>query len=129
MPIAISSTFVFVDSQRLAISLIKVILVAKKALDAYFINSELLLLTVKNFAPLFIIGKYNFSKIGFVFFKLFDPITILSGYLKSLIASPSLKNSGLEIISNLFFLFFLRIIFSTSSPVPIGTVDLFTMIL
>ena len=54
-------------------------------------------------------------------------ITILSGYLKSLIASPSLKNSGLEITSKFFFLSFL-IIFSISSPVPTGTVDFVTII-
>ena len=120
---------VFVTSQRLAISFIKVILVAKNALDAYFISSALLLLTDKNFAPLLIIGKYNLSNIGLVFFKLFDPIMILSGNLKSLIASPSLKNSGFETISNLFFFTFFEIIFSTSSPVPTGTVDLLIIIL
>ena len=57
---------------------------------------------------------------------LFEPITILSGYLKSLIASPSLRNSGLDIIEKSFF-FFLSI-FSISSPVPTGTVDLVTII-
>ena len=56
---------------------------------------------------------------------LLEPITILSGYLKSLIASPSLKNSGLEMISKSLLFFN---IFSISSPVPIGTVDLVTII-
>ena len=56
----------------------------------------------------------------------FDPITILSGYLKSRIASPSRKNSGFEITVKSFFFFFK--IFSISSPVPTGTVDLVTII-
>ena len=44
-------------------------------------------------------------------------------------ASPSLKNSGLEITSNLF-LFFLKFnIFSILSPVMTGTVDFVTIIL
>ena len=58
-----------------------------------------------------------------------DPIIILSGYLKSLMASPSLKNSGLDITSNKDFLTFFPIIFSIWSPVVTGTVDLVTMIL
>ena len=59
------------------------------------------------------------------FFSL-EPIMILSGYLKSRIASPSRKNSGLEITVKSFFFFFK--IFSISSPVPTGTVDLVTII-
>ena len=43
-------------SHKLAISLINVILVAKKALDAYLINSAPLREVVKNFAPLLING-------------------------------------------------------------------------
>ena len=39
IPTEISSTFIFAASHKFAISFIKVILVAKKALDAYFINS------------------------------------------------------------------------------------------
>ena len=35
-----------------------------------------------------------------------DPTTILSGKIKSRIASPSLKNSGLDTTENLFLLFF-----------------------
>ena len=60
---------------------------------------------------------------------LFDPITILSGNLKSLIASPSRKNSGFDTTSNIFFLTFLKTIFSILSPVVTGTVDLVTIIL
>ena len=117
---------VFVTSQRLAISFIKVIFVAKNALDAYFISSALLLLTDKNFAPLLIIGKYNLSNIGFVF-RLFDPIIILSGYLKSLLLHPLLEIQDLKQCQNYFYSF--EIIFSTSSPVPTGTVDLLIIIL
>ena len=54
----------------------------------------------------------------------FEPTTILSGYVKSLIASPSLKNSGFDTTENLLLLFFLDKIFSISSPVVTGTVDL-----
>ena len=43
IPIEISSTSILVFSHRFAISLINVIFVARKALDAYLINSEALL--------------------------------------------------------------------------------------
>ena len=92
------------------------------------ISSAPLLFVVKNLAPFFIKGSYKFW-IFLKIFLLFEPITILSGNLKSLIASPSLKNSGFEITSNNFLLDFFKIIFSTISPVVIGTVDLFIIIL
>ena len=44
-------------------------------------------------------------------------------------ASPSLKNSGLETTSNLFLFFFEFKMFSILSPVVTGTVDLVTIIL
>jgi len=69
-------------------------------------------------------GKYRLFIILDDFLSL-DPIIILSGNLKSLIASPSLKNSGLEITVNLFLFFK---IFSILSPVPTGTVDLVIII-
>ena len=87
-----------------------------------------LLLVEKNFAPFFIKGSYSDCNF-FVAFLLFEPITILSGNLKSRIASTSRKNSGLETTSNNFFLFFFKIIFSILSPVVIGTVDFITIIL
>ena len=62
-------------------------------------------------------------------FLSFVPITTLSGYIKSLIASPSLKNSGLETTENFFLLFFLDRIFSISSPVVTGIVDFVIIIL
>ena len=81
-------------------------------------------MVVKNLAPLLTKGKYKF----FIILKAcgeFDPTTILSGYLKSLIASPSRKNSGFEITVK--FLEFFNF-FSIWSPVPTGTVDLVTII-
>ena len=57
------------------------------------------------------------------------PTIILSGKIKSLIASPSLKNSGFETISTNFFFLSLESIFSILSPVFIGTVDLVIIIL
>ena len=92
------------------------------------INSAALLEVCKYLAPLEIKGLYKFFKIRFDFLSL-DPITILSGYIKSLIASPSLKNSGLETTENFFLLFFFAIIFSISSPVVTGTVDFVIIIL
>ena len=44
-------------------------------------------------------------------------------------ASPSLKNSGLETTENFFLLFFFDKIFSISSPVVTGTVDFVIIIL
>ena len=126
IPNEISSILIFDFSHKFDNSLIKVILVAKKALDAYLINSAARLEVVKNLAPLLISGLYSVFIILNIFL-LFDPTIILSGNLKSLIASPSLKNSGLDIISIFFFLLFFKI-FSNSSPVPTGTVDFVTII-
>ena len=56
----------------------------------------------KNVAPFLIKGLYKNSNFR-VIFLLFDPTTILSGNRKSLIASPSRKNSGFDTTSkNLF---------------------------
>ena len=49
--------------------------------------------------------------------------------MKSLIASPSLKNSGFETTEKKFFDVFFDRIFSISSPVVTGTVDLVIIIL
>ena len=61
----------------------------------------------KNSAPFLINGSYR-DRNFFVTFLLLEPMIILSGNLKSLIASPSLKNSGFEITSNNPFLFFFK---------------------
>ena len=81
---------------------------AKNAFDVYLISSAPLLLVGKNIAPFLINGSYSIFNF-FMTFLLFAPITILSGNLKSLIASPSRKNSGFETTSNNFFLFFLKL--------------------
>ena len=62
-------------------------------------------------------------------FLLSVPIITLSGLEKSLIASPSLKNSGLETTSTSFLFFNLIKIFSILSPVVTGTVDFVIIIL
>ncbi len=55
------------------------------------------------------------------------PITMRSGRSVSSMAEPSRKNSGLETTSNGTRVFWWRSITSrTKSPVPTGTVDLFT---
>ena len=54
------------------------------------------------------------------------PMTIRSGCLKSWIAAPSRRNSGLETTGTAMSGRSSRRIRSTSSPVPIGTVDLVT---
>lgn len=60
-------------------------------------------------------------------------MTIRSGFIVSLIAVPSLKNSGFETISNPKPIFLFAnsslIIVLHISPVPTGTVDLFMKIL
>ena len=128
MPIATSLTSMFDFSHKLAISLINVILVAKKAFDAYLISSADLLEVWKYLPPFLIKGRYNFFKILFALLLLV-PTTTLSGNWKSLIASPSLKNSGLDTTSNLFLFLFDFKIFVILSPVVTGTVDLVTIIL
>ena len=57
IPIEISSTSIAAFSHKFAISLIKVILVAKKALEAYLISSAALRLVEINFAPFDINGE------------------------------------------------------------------------
>ena len=56
-----------------------------------------------------------------------EPTTILSGKLKSLTASPSLKNSGFVTTENLLFLFLFFKIFSIKSPVITATGDVVTI--
>src|SRR5437870_4533700 len=54
------------------------------------------------------------------------PTTMRSGCLKSRIAAPSRRNSGLETTLTSACGRASRMILSTSSPVPTGTVDLVT---
>jgi hypothetical protein len=55
------------------------------------------------------------------------PTTTRSGRLKSSMAAPSRRNSGLETTANCASGRLARTIFSISSPVPTGTVDLVTI--
>jgi len=57
MPIEISSMLTLIFSHKLASSLIKVIFVARKALEAYFINSAALRVVLTYFAPFDISGE------------------------------------------------------------------------
>jgi len=57
MPIEISSTFTLIFSHKFAISLINVILVAKKEFEAYLISSDALLVVFTYFAPFEINGE------------------------------------------------------------------------
>ena len=98
----ISSTSTLIFSHKLDNSFINVILVARNALEAYFISSADLLELSKYFEPFEINGEYKFLSFCLALFDI-APTTILSGYIKSLIASPSLKNSGLDTTSNNFF--------------------------
>ena len=70
------STLVF--SHKLANSFIYAILVAKKALEAYLINSAPLLEVLKYLLFFLTIGKYNDLSILFALI-LFVPTTTLSG--------------------------------------------------
>ena len=78
---------------------------AKKAFEAYLISSAPRLEVLMYLLVFLTIGKYNDFNFKFALL-LFVPITTLSGDVKSLIASPSLKNSGLETTENNFLFFF-----------------------
>ena len=121
IPLRISSTLAPTSSHRLAISFIKVILVAKNALAAYLvISAERSSIKIIGF-PWRTNGAYNRFNISFA---LSDsvPITTRSGFIKSSTATPSLKNSGFETTSNKSGETFLAIAWCTSSEVPTGTV-------
>src|SRR6056300_554992 len=76
--IATSSTLTLIFSHKLAISLIKVIFVAKKAFEAYLINSADLLAVCTYCAPFEIKGEYNSFRILLALLSSV-PITIRSG--------------------------------------------------
>src|SRR5664279_3571510 len=101
LPIPFRTLFISAPSKshKLAISLIKLILVASMALAAYLvISAEAMsmkrigwLLSTNGIYSLFIIS---------LDFSLSTPTTIRSGFKKSSIAVPSLRNSGFEAKSN-----------------------------
>ena len=113
-------------SQRFATSFIKLILVASIALEAYFvISADNISINIirKLFSRK---GRYNLD-IKSSAFLLSTPTITLSGLIKSFIAAPSFKNSGLEATSKSRSVSprssnRLRILSLTLKDVPTGTV-------
>ena len=87
------------------------------------------LLEVKIIGCSFSICRLYISLIDSIALRFDVPTIILSGFSKSLIADPSLKNSGFETTSNFLSGFFSDMISSILSQVPTGTVDLIIIIL
>ena len=114
-------------SQKLAISFMKEILVAKNAFAAYFVNSALLSSMKRIGLPWRVKGLYSSSMISRALL-LVVPTTTRSGFKKSSTAKPSRRNSGLETTSYCSFAFVATAAF-TSSQVPTGTVLLSTITL
>ena len=129
MPLRTIFTSAPTSSHRLAMSFMKLIRVASMELAAYFIISALGI-SVKITRKLFSIkGRYNWL---ITFFALSEstPITTRSGLMKSFMAAPSFRNSGLLATSKGISIPRLsnssRIATFTFSAVPTGTVDLVT---
>src|ERR1700739_3023662 len=97
-PRALSCTSAPTFSERSAISLMKVILVARKALAAYLISSAVRR-AVNISGPWFRDSGRENSARTLRPRSLDVPITMRSGNLKSRIAAPSRRNSGLEATS------------------------------
>ena len=132
IPSRTAATSAPMKSHRLAIWFMKEMRVASMALAAYLVISALRIsMTIMRFC-LRMKGSYNSFMISAVR-TLSVPITTRSGFMKSSMAAPSLRNSGLETTSNSkaapraanSSLTASR----TLSAVPTGTVDLSTMIL
>ena len=96
IPIRTSFTSAPTSSQILATSFINEILVANMALATYLvISADFTSIVINRAEPLRKNGEYKaliFSAVS----GSSEPITTRSGFIKSLIASPSFKNSGLE---------------------------------
>src|SRR3989337_2868302 len=124
MPLATSLMSAPSASQMLAISLMKEILVAKKALEAYLIisavRSSVIMMGARS-------GKCNWATFSAARGSV-EPRTVRAGLMKSLMAAPSRKNSGLDTTENGMETFWWDLMISaTQSPVPTGTVDLLTI--
>ena len=104
----------------------KVIFIARKALAAYLISSDVRRPVNSSGVSFRFSGRYS-SVIGARARSSSMPTTTRSGRLKSLMAAPSRRNSGLDTTANSASGRVSRMIFSISSPVPTGTVDLVTM--
>ena len=117
-------------SAKLAISFMKLILVANMQLAAYLVNSALRTPMTMIFSWLRLNGSES-SRSCFSARTLLVPMTMRSGRWQSATAAPSFKNSGLDTTSNSMSTPRAFKVCSTTSvtlsAVPTGTVDLFTM--
>ena len=119
MPAATSLTSAPSSSQMAAISLMKEMRVARKALEAYLIISA-----VRRSVTTIGARRARCSCATFSAASLFsEPSTTRSGLRKSLMADPSRRNSGLETTAKSMGCGWVReTISATQSPVPTGTV-------
>ena len=124
IPCLTASTSAPRSEHRLAISFMKVILVAKKALAAYLVNSADFISIKMMGLPCLTKGAYNCCITPSAWLEAV-PITTRSGFMKSSTATPSRKNSGLETTSKETFAFLARA-WLTLAAVPTGTVLLST---
>ena len=119
-------------SARLAISLMKLILVASMALAAYLVSSALFTSISTMRSWLRLKGAYS-SRSWRSAAGLLVPMMMRSGRLQSATAAPSFRNSGLDTTSKAMSAprcaSTARTVAATLSAVPTGTVDLLTMIL
>ena len=129
MPVRTSRTSAPTLSQMVAISLMKEILVANMQLAAYLVISALRTPITMSFSLVRAKGEYS-SRMMEAARSESVPRTTRSGFMKSEMASPSLRNSGLDTTST--FRSRPRAASSslmmprTMSAVPTGTVDLST---
>src|SRR3990170_4202895 len=124
MPLATSLMSAPSASQMLAISLMKEILVARKALEAYLIISAVRRSVIRIGARS---GRWTCATLAAAS-RSKDPRTVRKGVMKSAMADPSRKNSGQETTEKGIGLgWWERTMSATQSPVSTGTVDLLTM--
>ena len=129
MPLRTSRTSAPTRSQMVAISLMKEILVASMQLAAYLVISALRMPMTISLSRVRAKGAYSSRMVAAA---LSDevPMTTRSGFMKSEMASPSFRNSGLETTSKSKFLPRAAsssvMMARTRSAVPTGTVDLST---
>ena len=127
MPRRTSLTSALYASQRLAISLMKLILVASRQLATYLVISALSGDITRNGRSVRKNGAYSSCRVSATS-GLRTPTTTRSGLLKSSIAAPSLRNSGLLATSN-GTLATSAMRRASSALVPTGTVLLMTITL
>ena len=128
MPRATSCTSAPSASHSAAISLMKLILVARKALEAYLTSSAVSRPVTTIGTSMRFNGRYSARNRASAR-SLSTPMTIRSGRMKSAIAAPSRRNSGFEATSKSAFGLASATIRLTCRAVPTGTVDLSTITL